>query len=73
MIITSLVCSRGFFFFINDPEGPNLLIVTVLALILFFVSWATYTLSSFSTSTKKLSLALLAQIVLAAGLFVVLR
>lgn len=73
MIITALVCSRGFFFFINDPEGPNLLIVTVLALILFFVSWATYTLSSFSTSTKKLSLALLAQIVLAAGLFVVLR
>lgn len=29
--IIAVLSSRGFFFFVNDPEGPNLLIVLVLA------------------------------------------
>lgn len=33
--IVSLVASRVSFLFINDPEGPNLLIVFVLAAIIF--------------------------------------
>lgn len=33
----SLVCSRTIFFFVNDPEGPNLLIVVVLAVIIFII------------------------------------
>lgn len=33
--VISLLCSRGLFFFVNDPEGPNLLIVTVLAVIIY--------------------------------------
>jgi hypothetical protein len=28
------LCSRTLFFLFHDPEGPNLLVVTVLALIL---------------------------------------
>jgi hypothetical protein len=40
--ITSIICSRTMFVFFDDPEGPNLLIVFVAALVLyqplFFVS-----------------------------------
>ena len=39
LVLVSFALSRGVFFLINDPEGPNLLIVTVLAtgFFLFFV------------------------------------
>ncbi len=40
--ITALVCSRVMFFFFNDPEGPNLLVVTVMAAIIYFLSLAIY-------------------------------
>ncbi len=36
--IASIVCSRICFLFINDPEGPNLLVVFGLAVIIFFVA-----------------------------------
>jgi len=39
---TAVICSRMLFFFFNDPEGPNLLIVGVLALIIYFLSAAAY-------------------------------
>lgn len=70
--VTSLVCSRTFFAFINDPEGPNLLIVLVLAAIVFCVSLAIYTLSPMSV-TKKLLVAVLAQILLIGGLYLVVH
>jgi hypothetical protein len=35
--IVSLVLSRVTFMFINDPEGPNLLVVLGLAAIIFVV------------------------------------
>lgn len=41
--ITSILCSRTMFAFFNDPEGPNLLIVVVMAAILFAVSLPVYT------------------------------
>jgi hypothetical protein len=40
--IASLVCSRVIFMFLDDPEGPNLLIVVVLAAILYTTSLAVY-------------------------------
>lgn len=49
LAITSLVFSRAMFWFIDDPEGPNLLVVTVLALIVYLLSLAMYL---FSGSTK---------------------
>lgn len=70
--VTSLVSSRSFFAFINDPEGPNLLIVLVLAAIVFCVSLAIYTLSPMSV-TKKLLVAVLAQILLIGGLYLVVH
>jgi hypothetical protein len=35
LLIISFTISRLVFFLINDPEGPNLLIVTVLAMLIF--------------------------------------
>jgi len=65
--ITALVCSRALFFFFNDPEGPNLLVVIGTALVIYFVSLAAYVLNS--SSLKKLLLAISIQILLAIGLY----
>lgn len=35
LLIISFAISRLLFFLVNDPEGPNLLIVTVLAMLIF--------------------------------------
>lgn len=35
LLIISFTISKLVFFLINDPEGPNLLIVTVLAMLIF--------------------------------------
>lgn len=35
LLILSFAISRLLFVFVNDPEGPNLLIVTVLAILIF--------------------------------------
>lgn len=35
LLIVSFVISKLVFFLIDDPEGPNLLIVTVLAILIF--------------------------------------
>ena len=43
------------FLFIDDPEGPNLLIVVVLAMILYFLSLTIY---KFSSSIPKFNLVL---------------
>lgn len=50
--ITSLIFSRTMFFFFDDIEGPNLLVVMVMAVIIYIASLMTYL---FSTSTKNIS------------------
>jgi hypothetical protein len=42
LVVTSMVCSRALFFFIDDPEGPNLLVVTVMACIIYSLSFVVY-------------------------------
>ena len=37
LVIVSFALSGLAFHLINDPEGPNLLIVTVLALVIFLI------------------------------------
>ncbi len=37
LFIISMLCSRALFLLVDDPEGPNLLIVTMLAVILYFL------------------------------------
>jgi hypothetical protein len=35
LLIISFAISRLVFFLINDPEGPNLLVVSILAMLIF--------------------------------------
>src|SRR3569833_555496 len=42
LLLTAFVCSRSIFAVINDPEGPNLLVVTVMAAVIYLMSAAAY-------------------------------
>ena len=63
--ITSIVFSRTLFFFFNDPEGPNLLIVMGTAVVVYFSSLVV-NLFNFSNS-KKFLLAIFVQIIIVTG------
>jgi hypothetical protein len=67
--ITALITSRAMFAFIDDPEGPNLLIVTVLALIIYFASLSAHLILKNSSYLRKTLLALLIQIILASNIY----
>lgn len=66
---TSILGSRAMFWFFNDPEGPNLLVVTVAALIVFFLSLAVYLFSAPVTSFKKFLLAIFIPMVITTGFY----
>ena len=70
--ITSLVCSRAMFYFFNDPEGPNLLVVTVMALIVFFPSLAAYSFVPSVTGLKRLLVAIAVQVMIVTGAYLLL-
>jgi hypothetical protein len=60
---TALLCSRTFFYFIHDTEGPNLLIVVVLAIVIYLLSYAAYVfVPSNSKGLMKLAVAVGVQI-----------
>ena len=69
--ITALSCSRTLFFAFQDPEGPNLFIVTVLALILYAASLLAWKLVSTTSAGKKLFFAICTQILIATGLYTI--
>ena len=69
---TALTCSRTLFALFNDPEGPNLLIVTVMALILYALSFTAYRFASSVTGLKRLLLAISTQILLVAVFYLLL-
>ncbi len=71
--ITAIVCSRALFSFFNDPEGPNLLVVTVMALIIYCVSLPVYLYSSSSVGFKRLLLAIFIQLLLVIVLYFCLK
>lgn len=60
--VTSIVCSRTMFQFFDDPEGPNLLVVMVTALIVYSASLGVY--ASNFRGVVKLLLAIFVQILL---------
>ena len=67
---TAIVCSRILFFFFNDPEGPNLLIVVGLALVVFFLSYSAYVfIPSRMYGVKRLLTAISFQMLLYIGLY----
>lgn len=45
LTITAIACSRTMLVSIDDPEGPNLLIVMVMAAFIYFLSLAIYVYS----------------------------
>lgn len=67
--VIALICSRVMFVFFNDPEGPNLLVVTGMALALFFPSLLVYKFNSSMGASKRLLIAILIQALLATGLY----
>lgn len=70
--VTSAVCSRAMFFFFNDPEGPNLLVVTGMAAIIYFLSLAVYVFYPSTlpfTGLKRLLVTVFIQIVIATGFY----
>jgi len=69
--ITAFTCSRTLFFLFHDPEGPNLLIVTVLAMILYVASFIVWRFIPVTTASKKLFLAICTQILIVTGLYTI--
>ena len=49
--VVSILLSRSMFLFVNDPEGPNLLIVMVLAVGIYLVSLGIYLFLPLKTLT----------------------
>jgi hypothetical protein len=71
LAITALACSRALFFFFHDPEGSNLLVVTVLALILYTASLIAWRFFPAMTASKKLLVAICTQLLIVAGLYTI--
>ena len=71
LVITAFVCSRALFFFFHDPEGPNLLIVTVLALILYGASFIAWRFIPATSTSKKLLVAICTQLLIVTGLYTI--
>ena len=68
--VTAIICSRMLFFFFNDPEGPNLLIVAAFAMAVYFLSIAAYVFSpSKIKGLKRLSLVICIQILSVIGIY----
>lgn len=70
--ITAIVFSRSMLLLIDDPEGPNLLVVGAGAVIVFLLSLAAYAPGFAIAGTKRLFSAILIQLLLVAGFYLFL-
>ena len=67
---TAIICTRMLFFFFNDPEGPNLLIVAAFAVVVYSLSLAAYAFSpSKIKGLKRFSLVVCIQILSVIGIY----
>jgi hypothetical protein len=67
---TAIIFSRMLFFFFNDPEGPNLVIVAAFAMAVYFLSLAGYVFSpSKIKGLKRFSLVICIQILSVIGIY----
>jgi hypothetical protein len=75
LAVTSILSSRPMFFLFNDPEGPNLLVVIVMAAIVYFLSLAVYLFTPVAKlgDLRRLLLTILAQIVIVTVLYFLLK
>lgn len=69
---TSFICSKVFFSLLDDPEGPNLFIVAVLAGVMFTLSLLGYTSHVSASSFKRLLFGMVIQMITAIFLYVLL-
>lgn len=75
LAVTAIACSRATFAFIHDPEGPNLVVIIGMAVLIYVISAAIY-LSNFAPSLarfKRTSVTIFIQIFVAAGFYLGLR
>jgi hypothetical protein len=73
LALTAIVTSRMFFVFLNDPEGGNLLVTTVAALLVYGVSLMFYMNSRVKQEGfNRLLLAVIVQVIIVAIACVVL-
>jgi hypothetical protein len=74
LAVTAIICSRMLFFFFNDAEGPNLLVVGGMALVVYVLSSLAYIFSpSKMKDIKRLSAAICIQILLVIGIYFCMR
>lgn len=69
LAIMAIAGARALFFFFNDPEGPNLLIVLVVAAVVWAASFTAYAPSFSASKRRRFWLAVLIQILLLIGLY----
>lgn len=67
--VTSVEFSRLMFHFFDDPEGPNLLVVMVVAAIVYVTSLTTYLFRTVAPERAKLVLAIFIQVTLVTCLY----
>jgi hypothetical protein len=76
LAVTALALSRGMFYLFSDPEGPNLVVVAGMALILFAASIAGNYFHSSTIAvlgTRRLVIAVVVQIIVVTGFYVWFR
>ena len=71
LLVTAFPCSRTLFFLFDDPEGPNLLIVTVLALLLYGASLLVWRFIPATSAGMRLLFGICTQVLIVAGLYAV--
>ena len=75
LAITAVACSRIMFAFFHDPEGPNLLVVTGMAAVIYLISSAIYVSNVYPSLTgfKRSSATIFIQIFVATSFYLGLR
>lgn len=66
--VTAVLGSRTLFFFFDDPEGPNLLVVMAVACVVYLTSLPVF-LSARIPEQKRFRLAISSQIIVIAGAY----
>lgn len=72
--LTSIVCTRLMLMLINDPEGPNLLVVLVMSAVVYTLALPVYFLSlEAPRQITKILLTFLAQVIIVAIMYIFIR
>ena len=71
LAVTAFMCSRALFHFFRDPEGPNLLVVAALALVLYGASFVAWRFIPVASAGKKVLFAICTQLIIVTGLYTI--